>query len=118
MEILLQSDLPLPCRAVVVQLADFDAAQAGGQVHSLGVEPAAAVPVVKQRVGIPEAGAGGQHSVGGAAQGGQRVSALGFGHGAHGDGVDLFFARKLAQQPFGRDMQSAVKLVHLVFSFV
>ena len=117
-EVLLQGDLPLPCRAVVVQLADLDAAETCGQVHGLGVEPAAVVPVVEQRVGVPEAGAGGQHGVGGTAQGGQRVGALGLRHGAHGDGVDLFFARKLAQQPFGRDMQSAVKLVHWIVPFV
>ena len=107
-EIFFQRDAPVVGGAVVVQLADLETALAGG----LGVEPAAAVPVVEQRVGKPPALPPGQQGVGAAFQSGQRLGTLGSRAGAHGDGVDFFFAHDFAQQPLGRHVQGAVKLVH------
>ena len=112
MEIFFQRDAPAVGGAVVVQIADLETALAGGEVHRLGKQPALATPVVEQRVGKPPALPPGQQSVGTAFQSGQRLGALGGGAGAHGDGVDFFFAHDFAQQPLGRHVQGAVKLVH------
>ena len=111
-EIFFQRDAPVVGGAVVVQLADLKTALAGGEVHRLGEQPALAAPVVEQRVGKPPALPPGQQGVGAAFQSGQRLGALGSGAGAHGDGVDFFFAHDFAQQPLGRHVQGAVKLVH------
>ena len=112
MKLLLQRRLPFSGRAVVKQLADLDAALAGGQVHGLGKQIPGPAVAEQQRVGEPEALPPRQLGIGRSAQGGQRFGAFRRGHRPHGDGIDFLFARQFAQQPSGRHVQGAVELIH------
>ena len=107
-ERLFQRHLPGSGRAVGGQFADLDAPLAGSAVHGLGKEPAAAVLVEEQRVGVPEALPPRQLPVRFRPQGGQRVGPRPLRAAAHGHRIDLFFAHHFAQQPPGRHMQGAV----------
>ena len=81
----------------------------GGQVEGLAEEIPAAVPGVKQRVGVPGLAVEGQGGKDPFAQRGQRFVGR---DAAHRNGVDFLLAGKFFQKPPRRHMEGTVNLIH------